>query len=847
MTTSPPSDPALETPDAHAVPHPVSPPPERVDRERPARLILLPNNGRPLFPQAMAPFSVTDRPAARAAVEEYGALLGVVQILDPASEEITLLSEIHRVGLCARVVRWLGDEEEDEDDSGEDGAETPESPPGSLNRLRDAIARAGAESDLNLLLKGSHRFVVERIIQVKPYLLAEVSYPEDRIDLGDQETRALAMALMTDLRRLVKKSPLFAGSAAVFNPPVPLEDAGRMADMAVALTSASRERMQEILDEFDVRARLEKALLLVKEELELVGLQREIHRRIEEKVNRQQHEFFLKEQLKTIKKELGIAADPRTIEISRMAERIQALTCPDDVRGVIDAEMEKLELIEPASPEFNVTRNYLDWLTRLPWGVYDAEAVDLKRARAILDADHYGLEDVKERIVEYLAVHRLKPGGMRGSILCLVGPPGVGKTSIGRSIARAMGRHFYRFSLGGMRDEAEIKGHRRTYVGAMPGKIVQALSRVGTANPVIMLDEIDKLSSTYHGDPSSALLEVLDPEQNNQFLDHYLDVRCDLSRVFFVATANTVDGVPRALLDRMEMIRLPGYVEQEKLAIARQYLLPRQRAEHGLKVRDLSMTTTALRALARGWAREAGVRKLEQEIARVCRKVATRLATDPETFEPARIATVEDLKPLLGEPRHRETELSRQRRPGLAVGLAWTSLGGAVLEVEALAIAGKKNGFRHTGQLGGVMAESTAIAHSYIASRAADFGIADDYFANHQVHLHVPAGATPKDGPSAGVTMACALLSLASGKPLAPRVCMTGELTLTGRVLAVGGIREKIIAARRHGLRHVILPADNQRDLLELPGYMVKGLTFHPVEHFDEVVAVALPRLRRPA
>ncbi|MDH5526767.1 MAG: endopeptidase La [Nitrospirota bacterium] len=808
---------------------------ERPDRDRPTRLILLPNGGRPLFPQAMAPFSVTDRPAARAAVEEHSAMIGLVQTRNPASDAVTALSEIHQVGLCAKVVRWMGAEDEDTDEETEAPAED------ALSELHMALS--GNAGDVNLVLRGGHRFVVDRILQVTPYIVAEVRYPEESLNLDDPQTKALAMALMTEVRRLVKRSPLFDRQQGMITPPVPLEEAGRLADMAVVLTSASRERMQEILSEFDVRVRLEKALVLVKEELELVGLQREIHSRIEEKVNKQQHEFFLKEQLKTIKRELGIAADPRTLEVNRFRDRLETLACPADVRGVITAELDKLELIEPASPEFNVGRNYLDWLTSLPWGVHDDEATDLKRARRVLDADHFGLEDVKERIVEYLAVHRLKPNGVRGTILCLTGPPGVGKTSIGRSIARALGRKFFRFSLGGMRDEAEIKGHRRTYVGAMPGKITQALKRVGTANPVILLDEIDKLSSSYHGDPSSALLEVLDPEQNSQFLDHYLDVPLDLSRVFFIATANVMDTIPRPLLDRMEVIRLPGYVEEEKLSIARKYLVPRQLDEHGLNKNQLRFSTPALRGLTRGWAREAGVRKLEQQIAKVCRKVATRLATDPDTFEPVNVAGAADLKPLLGEPRFRETGLTAKRLPGHVVGLAWTRMGGAVLEIEAIAIPGKKNGFKHTGQLGGVMVESTAIAHSYISSRVNDFGIDPEYFSNHQIHLHVPAGATPKDGPSAGVTMATALLSLATGASAASRLGMTGELTLTGRVLPVGGIREKIIAARRHGLKEIILPAENERDLKELPDYITRGIAFHPVAHFDQVVPIALPRL----
>jgi ATP-dependent Lon protease len=822
-----------------AVPGPARPAPKRreadraEDTEKPRLVVLLPNAGRPLFPGAMAPFSISDKAAVRAAVEEHDAVLGVVQTVDPAGEEVTGIDELYPVGVTARIVKSLEDDDDDEE-----AAEGP----GILIRGLTDRRGDGEEGPLGLILKGRHRFRLKRIVSTEPYLLAEVTYPPEKLDTEDDATRALALTLTGELKRLVKKSPVFAKDVNILTPPVPVEDAGRLADMAAVLTSAKRERMQEILAAFNVRHRLSRAILLVKEELRLVGLQRRINRGIEEKVSRQQHDFFLREQLKAIKKELGLESDPKTLEINRFLERVEGLTLSEEAAKVVHEEIEKLRLIEPNSPEFNVSRTYLDWLTALPWGIEDREGLDLKKARRILDEDHHGLNDIKERIVEYLAVHKLKGGSLRGSILCLVGPPGVGKTSMGRSIARTLGRKFFRFSLGGMRDEAEIKGHRRTYVGAMPGKIIQALKRVGSANPVIMLDEIDKLASSYQGDPSSALLEVLDPEQNSQFLDHYLDVRFDLSDVFFIATANVVDTVPRALLDRMEVIRLSGYIEQEKMIIARKFLLPKQLAEHGIGRKELTITTSGLRAIARGWAREAGVRKLEQQLARVCRKVATRVATEGDDFSPVRITGVEDLKPLLGEPRFREEALSRKSRAGIAVGLAWTRMGGATLEVEAVAIPGKKSGLKQTGQLGSVMVESTNIAYSYVSSRVRDFHIDPAFFDQHLIHLHVPAGATPKDGPSAGITMGCAILSLALNQPLRRHVAMTGELTLTGRVLSVGGIREKVIAARRQRIREVILPAGNERDLKELPDHLKQGLAFHLVDHFDQVVGHVLPR-----
>jgi ATP-dependent Lon protease len=805
------------------------------DAGKPRVVVLLPNAGRPLFPGAMAPFSISDKAAVQAAVAEHDALLGVVQTVDPEAESVKSLADLYPVGVCARIVKSLDEEGEEE---GEEGG-------GLLIRgLTDRRGGEGPEAPFGLVLKGRHRIRVKRLVHTEPYLLAEVAYPAEVLDPEDTETRALALALTGQIKRLVKRSPVFAKDVSVLTPPVPAEEAGRLADMAAVLTSAARERMQEILSAFDVKDRLGRAIRLVKEELRLVGLQRRITKGIEEKVSRQQHDFFLREQLKAIKKELGLESDPKTLEINRFLERMAQLKCPEEVTRVVNEEIDKLRLIEPASPEFNVSRSYLDWLSGLPWGVEDRETLDLKKARRILDQDHHGLDDIKERIVEYLAVHKLKGGSLRGSILCLVGPPGVGKTSMGRSIARTLGRKFFRFSLGGMRDEAEIKGHRRTYVGAMPGKIIQALKRVGTANPVIMLDEIDKLASSYQGDPSSALLEVLDPEQNSQFLDHYLDVRFDLRDVFFIATANVVDTIPRALLDRMEVIRLAGYTEQEKVIIGRRFLLPKQLAEHGIGTGQLTVTTAGLKAIATGWAREAGVRRLEQQIARVCRKVATRLATEGDAFVPVRIAGPDDLKDFLGEPRFREEALSRKSRAGIAVGLAWTRMGGATLEVEAIAIPGKKSGFKQTGQLGAVMVESAGIAYSYVASRVGDFGIPADFFDSRLVHLHVPAGATPKDGPSAGATMACAILSLATGKPLRRKVGMTGELTLTGRILSVGGIQEKVIAARRQGLKEVILPTGNEKDLKELPDEVRRGLKFHLVDHFDQLVPLVLPRGR---
>ncbi len=496
--------------------------------------------------------------------------------------------------------------------------------------------------------------------------------------------------------------------------------------------------------------------------------------------------------------------------------------------------MEKLAILETGSPEYAVTRNYLDWITLLPWGRHSSDRLDLGHARKVLDRDHYGLEDVKSRILEFLAVGIMK-GEVAGSIILLVGPPGVGKTSIGKSIADALGRRFFRFSVGGIRDEAEIKGHRRTYIGAMPGKFIQAMKEAGTANPVVMLDEIDKIGASYHGDPASALLEVLDPAQNVDFLDHYLDLRFDLSKVLFVCTANQLDTIPGPLLDRMEVIPLSGYIAQEKLEIGRKYLLPRQIAQAGLKRKDLKIDAQTLRAVIDGYARDAGVRRLDKQLGRIVRKAVVRILDG--TPRPVTVRS-DDLVDYLGNPVFRdERKLSGA---GVVTGLAWTAMGGATLSIEAVKIHGYQRGFKLTGQLGDVMRESAEIAYSYVASRAADLDADPDFFREAFVHLHVPAGATPKDGPSAGITMASALLSLARGEPVRP-IAMTGELTLTGHVFPVGGIREKVIAARRAGIRELVLPDDNRGDYEEIPAHVREGFTVHFATTFADVVQRLFP------
>jgi ATP-dependent Lon protease len=613
-------------------------------------------------------------------------------------------------------------------------------------------------------------------------------------------------------------------------------------DLITAMLTADGEKLQDILATYDLYNRAEKLLVLLKEEIERSQIQEEIQKQINEKVSKQQREFFLREQLKVIKRELGIEKDDKESEVQKFKDRMKNLKLSEEAAEVINSEIEKMQTLEPSSSEFQVTRAYLNTLTELPWGIYSQDRLDIQEARRILDRDHYGLKDVKNRILEFISTV-IKKGKHTGTILCLVGPPGVGKTSVGRSIADSMNRKFFRFSVGGMRDEAEIKGHRRTYIGAMPGKVIQSLKRSGTSNPVIMLDEIDKMGVSFQGDPASALLEVLDPEQNKDFLDHYLDVRYDLSNILFITTANQLDTVPQPLLDRMEVIKLPGYILQEKVQIAKKYLIPRQIKAHGLKKSEVNISDEALRRMIDEYAREAGVRSLEKSIAKIMRQVTLRQS---ETGQKRFSITKNNLEKYLGNPVFTTEKLYTKKMPGVSLGLAWTSMGGTTMYVEASAVKSKESGFKQTGQLGKVMEESSEIAYSYIRSLLCEQPGGEDgiakYFKDNFIHLHVPAGATPKDGPSAGVTMALALYSLAMNKPVRQDLAMTGELTLTGKVLPIGGVREKTIAARRVGVYNLIFPKDNEKDFDELPDYLKKGIKPHFVDYFDDVLDVAYNR-----
>ncbi|NEX19144.1 endopeptidase La [Thiorhodococcus mannitoliphagus] len=762
----------------------------------PAEIHVLPVASRPFFPGQAVPLMMDAEHWAstmKAVADTEHKILGVLLVDSETSEEATT-ENFYEIGTACRV-----------------------------HRIHQQ------DGHLQVLVECLQRFRVGNWVHKKVPFRAHVSYLPEPDAGNDSEVKAYAMAVINTIKELLPLNPLYVEELRVFLDRFGPDDPSHLADFAASLTTSSKEQLQEVLQILPLLKRMEKVLVLLNNELELARAQQKIRRTVEEKMQKQQREFFLREQLKAIQKELGIAKDDRTAEIDKFKARIEELELTEQAQKRVEEELDKMGILETGSPEYSVTRNYLDWITLLPWGKHSEDKLDLKRARRVLDRDHYGLEDVKERILEFLAVG-IHKGEIAGSIILLVGPPGVGKTSIGHSIADALGRRFYRFSVGGIRDEAEIKGHRRTYIGAMPGKFLQAMKDAGTANPVIMLDEIDKIGASYHGDPASALLEVLDPEQNTDFLDHYLDLRFDLSKVLFVCTANQLDSIPGPLRDRMEIIKLSGYIAEEKLQIAKKYLLPRQIDRAGLGKKAVKLDTKTLRAIIEGYARDAGVRRLEKQLGKIVRKVAVRMLEGEET--PITV-TGDDLKGYLGSPVFRdERKLSG---PGVVTGLAWTTMGGATLSIEAARTHGFNRGFKLTGQLGDVMKESAEIAYGYLVSHATEFGADPAFFEKSFIHVHVPAGATPKDGPSAGVTMTSALLSLARNEPVR-RIAMTGEITLTGEVFPVGGIREKLIAARRAGIKEIILPEDNRGDFDEVPEHVRKGLKVHFASRYEDVL-----------
>ncbi|MCU0809049.1 MAG: endopeptidase La, partial [Candidatus Contendobacter sp.] len=727
----------------------------------PGTLYLLPLSERPFFPAQALPLLLNEEPwlpTIEAAANREQRVIGLI-LVKPDSAEKAGPDDFHPVGTVARMHQ---------------------------------LARN--DGRLQFIAQGLKRFRIIKWLSNEPPYHVQVEYLSEEDQADVEELRAYSLAVINTLKELIPLNPLYSEELKFFLNRFNTHDPSPLADFAASLTTATKEELQEILATAPILERLKKVIVLIKKELEVARLQTHIRKQVEEKMSEHQRKFFLREQLKAIQQELGIAKDDRTADVDRFRERLETRQVPEAALKRINDELDKLAILETGSPEYAVTRNYLDVMTELPWGLYSTDNLDLKHAREILDRDHDGLDDVKDRIIEFLAVGALK-GQVGGSIILLVGPPGVGKTSIGRSVAAALDRKFYRLSLGGMRDEAEIKGHRRTYIGALPGKFIQAIRDAKTANPVIMLDEIDKIGASYHGDPASALLEVLDPEQNHEFLDHYLDVRFDLSKVLFMCTANQLDTIPAPLLDRMETIRLSGYITAEKLQIARNHLWPKLLERSGMARDRITLGEEALRQIIEGYAREAGVRNLEKQLGRIVRKSAVQIVEGregPITVEPP------DLDSYLGKPPFKtETPMSGV---GVVTGLAWTAMGGATLNVEASLVHSKNRGFKLTGRLGEVMQESANIAYSYLSAHLEEYQADPKFFDEAFVHLHVPEGATPKDGPSAGITMATALLSLARGQQPSRPLAMTGELTLTGQVLPVGGIREKLIAARRVGI-----------------------------------------------
>jgi ATP-dependent Lon protease len=771
----------------------------------PESLAILPLRGVVIFPAAIVPLLIS-RGASLKLVEEClegDRILGFVSQKNPEDESPDPAG-LHIRGTAGRILKML--------------------------RYPDRSVR--------ILAQGLRRIETLDFVQREPYLRAHVRVLQD-VTQPSPDIDALQAHMVSQFAKFVSMTPYLPDELQVVV--MNIKDPSKVTDLIASNLNIAVDEKQELLSQLDVRQRLERLSTILNREIELLELGHKIQSQVQSELNKNQKEFYLRQQLRAIQKELG-EGDARTGELEELRDKLDAAQLPEAAREAADRELDRLKMIPPESAEHSVVRTYLEWLAGLPWAVGTPDNLDLVHAREVLDEDHFDLEKIKDRILEHLAVRRLKQDG-KSPILCFVGPPGVGKTSLGRSIARAMGRKFVRLSLGGVRDEAEIRGHRRTYVGALPGRIIQNIRTAGANNPLFVLDEIDKLGMDFRGDPASALLEVLDPEQNATFQDHYLDVAFDLSRIMFVTTANVLDTVPPPLRDRMEVIELAGYTEEEKLEIAKRHIVPKQLREHGLTPEQLRFDDEAIVQIARAYTREAGLRNLEREIGRVCRKVA-RAVTEGRT-DPV-VCTLARVREFLGPERFFAEVAERTEETGVAVGLAWTPAGGDILFIEATRMPGKKS-LTLTGSLGDVMKESAQAALSWVRSRAERLGIAPDFFEQSDLHLHVPSGAIPKDGPSAGVTMTTAIASLLTGRPVRPNLAMTGEITLRGRVLPVGGVKEKVLAARRAGIDTVILPRRNEKDLEDVPDSARTTMTFHFVETMDEVLELALVPARTPS
>ncbi len=761
-------------------------------------LPILPLRGVVIFPSAIVPLLISRGTSLKLVEDciEGERMLGLIAQKNP-EEEAPAPSGLYARGTAGRILKIL------------------KYPDGSVR----------------ILVQGLRRLEIHEYTQREPYFRAHVRLLSDIYE-SSKDLEAVQANMVNQFSKFVSMIPYLPDELQVVV--MNIKDPGKVTDLVASNLNVSLEEKQDLINTVDVKQRLEKLSAILNREIELLELGHKIQSQVQTELNKNQKEFYLRQQMKAIQKELG-EGDPRGSEVEELKKKIDDAGMPEEAKKTADNELERLKIIPPESAEHTVVRTYLEWLVNLPWSKSTEDNLDIPHARTVLDEDHYDLDKIKDRILEYLAVRKLKRDS-KGPILCFVGPPGTGKTSLGRSIARAVGRKFQRISLGGVRDEAEIRGHRRTYIGALPGRVIQALRNAGSNNPLFMLDEIDKLGMDFRGDPASALLEVLDPEQNSTFVDHYLDIPFDLSRMMFITTANYLEPVPPALRDRMEVIELAGYTEEEKLEIAKRHLIPKQRAENGLTEENVEFTAEGLQAIIRSYTREAGLRNLEREIGRVCRKVA-RGVTEGKTERI--VVTPEKVREYLGPERFFSEIAERLQDPGVATGLAWTPNGGEILFIEATRMSGKK-GLTLTGHLGEVMKESVQAALSFIRSRAEKLGIPADFFEQSDLHVHVPAGAIPKDGPSAGVAMAVALVSLLTGRVVRHDLAMTGESTLRGKVLPVGGIKEKVLAAKRAGISTVILPKRNETDLEELSENVQSEMTFHFVESVDEALAVAL-------
>jgi ATP-dependent Lon protease len=791
-------------------------------RELPARVGVLPLRDTVTFPDMLIPLNVGQERSIELVNDVLRGDRTIVMVASRSPEvETPTPEDLYEVGVLGVVARMI--------------------------RVPDGTLR--------VLIQGGQRVRVVRWLATEPYLVAEIEEAPDVIKQTPELT-ALMRNVQQTFSNIVEEVPYLPEELQIMVANV--DDPSGLTHLIAGALRLKTEEKQQLLEELDVGKRLRRLSEILARELEVVALGSKIQSQVQSELEKGQREYFLRQQLKAIQDELG-EGDEVQAEVAELRAQLEAIELPEEARKQVDRELARLERLQPAMAEYGVVRSYLEWIAALPWDKSTDDNLDLKHARAVLDEDHYDIEQVKDRILEFLAVRSLKPDA-RGSILCFVGPPGVGKTSLGRSIARALGRKFERISVGGVRDEAEIRGHRRTYIGAMPGTILRAMRDAGANNPLLMIDEIDKMGADFRGDPSSAMLEVLDPEQNGTFRDHYLDLPFDLSHVMFVTTANTLDTIPGPLRDRMEVIQLAGYTEEEKLEIAKRYLVPRQIERNGLKRSQIAFTDSGLRTIISDYTREAGVRQLEREIGSICRKVARQVA---EGTLSRRVSVTEPkVRELLGKRRFFTEARRRTARPGVATGLAWTPAGGDVLFIEATAMPGKGN-LIITGQLGDVMKESAQAALSYLRSSADELfpglnGAAgngagasvradSDWFATHDIHIHVPAGAIPKDGPSAGITIATALASLLSGRPVRSDVAMTGEITLTGQVLPIGGLKEKALAAQRSGIKRVIAPALNAQDVDEIPEHLRKDLEFVFVSEIGEVLEAALSRSRSGA